>query len=60
MERVDGASSNNKVAACARFAHSGERGTEAAPATSGTLAGIGLGTWRLGGRVGPFVSKSHG
>ena len=29
---------NKKVAACARFARSGERGTEAAPATSGRYA----------------------
>ena len=28
---------NKKVAACARFARSGERGTEAAPATSEAL-----------------------
>jgi hypothetical protein len=30
-------SDNKKVAACAHFVRSGERGTEAAPATSGTL-----------------------
>lgn len=31
------ASANNKVAACAHVVRSGERGTEAAPETSGTL-----------------------
>ena len=31
------ASANNKVAACAHYVRSGERGTEAAPATSEAL-----------------------